>query len=165
MKVVKQGINNAKYLHINQVFSIDHQSTSNDRLKPVMTTGLVNVIGIGIQHTSIALRESRLLQRRGRVFAFRSCGPGSIPTSGIRDFSAPCDIWWPVWVILPRLCSRDRYITYFYCLAVEAGFYSDVVECLPLDPAAQVRFPPRAVGIFLHPVTSICIFWPVDCQP
>ena len=28
-----------------------------------------------------------------------------------------------------------------------------MVECLPLDPAAQVRFPPRAVGIFLHPVT------------
>ena len=43
--------------------------------------------------------------------------------------------------------------TSFYCLAVEAGFYSDVVECLPLDPTAQVRFPPRAVGIFLHPVT------------
>ena len=51
-------------------------------------------------------------------------------------------------------CSRDRYITHFYCLAVEAGFYSDVVGCLPLDPAAQVRFPPRACGIFLHPVTS-----------
>ena len=51
------------------------------------------------------------------------------------------------------MCSRDRYITHFYCLAVEAGFYSDVVECLPLDPAAQVRFPPRAVGIFLHAVT------------
>ena len=51
------------------------------------------------------------------------------------------------------LCSRDRYITHFYCLAVEAGFYSDVVECLPVDPAAQVRFPPRAAGIFLHPVT------------
>ena len=34
-----------------------------------------------------------------------------------------------------------------------AGFYSDVVECLPLDPAAQVRFPPQAVRIFLHPVT------------
>ena len=50
-------------------------------------------------------------------------------------------------------CSRDRYITHFYCLAVEAGFYSDMVECLPLDPAAQVRFPPWAVGIFLHPVT------------
>ena len=29
-----------------------------------------------------------------------------------------------------------------------------MVECLPLDPAAQVRFPPQAVGIFLHPVTN-----------
>ena len=37
------------------------------------------------------------------------------------------------------VCSRDRYITHFYCLVVEAGFYSDVVECLPVDPAAQVR--------------------------
>ena len=34
-----------------------------------------------------------------------------------------------------------------------SGFYSDVVQCLPLDSAVQVRFPPRAVGIFLHPVT------------
>ena len=50
-------------------------------------------------------------------------------------------------------CHGARYIIHFYCLAVEAGFYSDVVECLPLDPAAQVRFPPQAVGIFLHPVT------------
>ena len=23
---------------------------------------------------------------------------------------------------------------HFYCLAVEVGFYSDVVECLPVDP-------------------------------
>ena len=30
---------------------------------------------------------------------------------------------------------------------MEAGFYSDVVECLPLDPAAQVPFPPRAVRL------------------
>ena len=37
------GITNAKYLHIDHVFSIDHQSTSNDRLKPVLTTGLVNM--------------------------------------------------------------------------------------------------------------------------
>ena len=36
-------ITNAKYLHIEHVFSIDHQSTSNDWLKPVMTTGLVNM--------------------------------------------------------------------------------------------------------------------------
>ena len=59
-----------------------------------------------------------------------------------------------LWLYLVQhMCSRDRYITHFYCLAVEAGFYSDVVECFPLDPAAQVRFPPRACGIFLHPVT------------
>ena len=34
------------------------------------------------------------------------------------------------------ICSRDRYITYFYCLLIEAGFYSDVVECLPLETVA-----------------------------
>ena len=28
-----------------------------------------------------------------------------------------------------------------------------MVECLPLDPTAQVRFPPLAVGVLLHPVT------------
>ena len=28
-----------------------------------------------------------------------------------------------------------------------------MVECLPVDPAAQVRFPPCGVGIFLHPVS------------
>ena len=40
------GITNAKFLHINHVFfnrPIDHQSTSNDQLKPVLTTGLVNM--------------------------------------------------------------------------------------------------------------------------
>ena len=51
------------------------------------------------------------------------------------------------------LCSRDRYRTHFYYLAVESRFYNDVIECLLVDPAAQVRFPPRAVVIFLHPVT------------
>ena len=44
------------------------------------------------------------------------------------------------------------YITHFYCLAVEAGFYSNIEECLPLDPLAQVLFPPQAVEIFLHPM-------------
>ena len=48
---------------------------------------------------------------------------------------------------------------HFYCLAAEAGFYSDVVECLPVDPAAQVRLPPRACGIFLHPVTFFFFFF------
>ena len=50
----------------------------------------------------------------------------------------------------PRLLARRGH---GFHTRPEAGFYSDVVECLPLDPAAQVRFPPRAVGIFLHPVT------------
>ena len=44
--------------------------------------------------TLLSCGRSRLLQRCGRVFAFRSCGPGSIPTSGGWHFSAPCDIWW-----------------------------------------------------------------------
>ena len=37
---------------------------------------------------------------------------------------------------------------HFYCLAVEAGFYSDVVECLPVDPATWVRFPAGTGKIF-----------------
>ena len=45
------------------------------------------VEGIGIYNTLLLpCGRSRLLQRRGRVFAFRSCGPGSIPTSGGWDF-------------------------------------------------------------------------------
>ena len=52
------------------------------------------------------------------------------------------------------LCSHicvtgSRYnIRHFYCLAVEAGFYSDVVECLPVDPATWVPFPAGAGKIF-----------------
>ena len=50
------------------------------------------VLGIGIYNTLLLpCGGSRLLQRRGRVFAFRSCGPGSIPTLGGQDFSAPYD--------------------------------------------------------------------------
>ena len=56
------------------------------------------VVGIGKYYTLLLpCGRSRLLQRSGRVFAFRSCGQGWIPTSGGCDFSAPCDIWWPVW--------------------------------------------------------------------
>ena len=45
--------------------------------------------------------------------------------------------------------TGSRYnIRHFYCLAVEAGFYSDVVECLPVDPATWVRFPAGAGKIF-----------------
>ena len=45
-------------------------------------------------------------------------------------------------------CHGARYKIHFYCLAVEAGFYSDVVECLPVDPATWVRFPAGAGKIF-----------------
>ena len=34
-----------------------------------------------------------------------------------------------------------RYIIHLYCLAVQAGFYSDVVECRTLSPADRVRSP------------------------
>ena len=44
-------------------------------------------------------------------------------------------------------CHGARYITH-YCLAVEAGFYSDVVECLPVDPATWVRLPAGTGKIF-----------------
>ena len=37
---------------------------------------------------------------------------------------------------------------HFYCLTVEAGFYSDVVACLPVDPATWVRFLAGAGKIF-----------------
>ena len=40
------------------------------------------------------------------------------------------------------------HIIHFYCLAVEAVFYSDVVECLPVDPAIWVRFPAWTGKIF-----------------
>ena len=45
-------------------------------------------------------------------------------------------------------CHEATYVTHFYCLAVEAGFYSDFVECLPVDPATWVRFPAGARKIF-----------------
>ena len=51
------------------------------------------------------------------------------------------------------------YKIHFYCLAVEAGFYSDVVKCLPVDPATWVRIPAGAGKIFslydIYP-TKLC---------
>ena len=45
-------------------------------------------------------------------------------------------------------CHGVRYKIHFYCLAVEAGNYSDVVECLPVDPATWFQFPAGAGKIF-----------------
>ena len=47
------------------VFSIDHQSTSNDRLKPVMTTGLVNMhIDRSIAHLArkLLVKETTVIE-------------------------------------------------------------------------------------------------------
>ena len=52
-------------------------------------------------------------------------------------------------------CSSDKYMIHLYCLAVQAGFYSDVVECLPFTQTARVRFPAVALVIrIFSPVTS-----------
>ena len=39
---------------------------------------------------------------------------------------------------------------HLYCLEVQAGFYSDVVECWPVMQAAQVRSPVMVLVIMLH---------------
>ena len=36
------------------------------------------------------------------------------------------------------ICSSDRYMMHYYCLAVQAGFYSNIVECSPVTQMAQV---------------------------
>ena len=51
--------------------------------------------------------------------------------------------------LLEQYVIGFRYnIIHFYCLAVGAGFYSDVVECLPVYPATWVRFPAGTGKIF-----------------
>ena len=54
-------------------FSIDHQSTSNDRLKPVMTTGLVNMhIDRSIANLATQpLKASAVTAETGREFQRR----------------------------------------------------------------------------------------------
>ena len=58
-------------------------------------------------------------------------------------------------------CVAVRYMIHFYCLAVEAGFYSDVVECWTSNPADRVRSPvwENVIWIFspflLHLVASV----------
>ena len=52
-------------------------------------------------------------------------------------------------------CSSNRYMMHLYCLAVQAGFYSDVVECWPVMRTARVRSPATALVIRIFPpVTS-----------
>ena len=35
-------------------------------------------------------------------------------------------------------CSSDRYMINLYCLALQAGFYIDMVECSPVTQTARV---------------------------
>ena len=76
--------------------------------------------------------------------------------------------WWPSieWLLKLRfvdeskngrgICSSDRYMIHLYCLAVQAGFYSDVVEYWPVTQAARVRFSAVALVIrIFSPVTHI----------
>ena len=48
--------------------------------------------------------------------------------------------------------TGSRYnITHFYSLAVEFSFYSDFVECLPVDPETWGQFPAGTCKLFsLH---------------
>ena len=80
------------------------------------------VVGIGIYNTLLLpCGRSRLLQRRGRVFAFKSCSPCSIPTLGGWDFSALCNIWWLS--VGPRLVFRTSLS--MKCLEITAWFRVD----------------------------------------
>ena len=44
--------------------------------------------------------------------------------------------------------GQGIYVIPFYYLGVEAGFYSDMVECFPVDPATWVRFLPGTDKLF-----------------
>ena len=44
--------------------------------------------------------------------------------------------------------TRSRYIIHFYCLSVEAGFYRDMVECLPVDSAGIAGGPVSVTYLF-----------------
>ena len=63
-----------------------------------------------------------------------------------------------------------RYITHLYCLAVQAGFYSDVVECWPATQMARGRSPAAVlvIRIFSPACTArqyngVIYLYPVTC--
>ena len=49
---------------------------------------------------------------------------------------------------------------HIYCHVVKAGFYSDVVECLPVDPATWVQLPAGIGKICFALRQLLCI---IDC--
>ena len=52
------------------------------------------------------------------------------------------------------ICISDRYMIHLYCLTVQAGFCSDMVECWPVTQTAQVSSVAAALVIrIFSPVT------------
>ena len=51
--------------------------------------------------------------------------------------------WWNV----GGICGNVRYNTHLYCLAVQAGFYSDTVECLTATQEIPVGSSAGAKGV------------------
>ena len=47
----------------------------------------------------------------------------------------------------PCRCGNVRYNTHLYCLAVQAGFYRDAVECLTATQEILVRSSARTKGV------------------
>ena len=45
------------------------------------------------------------------------------------------------------ICGNVRYNTHLYCLAVQAGFYSDAVECLTATQEILVRSSAGTKGV------------------
>ena len=45
------------------------------------------------------------------------------------------------------MCGNVRYNTHLYCLAVQAGFYSDAVECLTATQEILVRSSAGTKGV------------------
>ena len=61
-------------------------------------------------------------------------------------------------LVIGRRDVAVRYMIHFYCLAVEADFYSDVVECRTLNPADRVRSPVGEtydLDFFSFPITNV----------
>ena len=57
-----------------------------------------------------------------------------------------------------KVFSSDRYMIHLYCLAVQAGFYSDAVDCWPVTQAVRVRSPAAALVIrIFSPVTFVVV--------
>ena len=64
------------------------------------------------------------------------------------------------------ICSNDMYMIHLYCLAVQAGFYSNMLECWPVMQAARVQSPVAALVIrIFSPVTKVLYnfeFWKIS---